>query len=206
MALVYGLHDLETQKEMRIEEIGTSEMLDRLAMWNAEVNRVFNAIMNTFTRCDPRWNINPITRVELPQASRAQFVDEHGVAKPQIGQGYIDQGFPLFRYELSMSISYEALAKITVAEYSRELDRIMRGDMTTSMFLFWFSVFYSTNWTFSSTEDALPDIAVKAFANNDTETYIVRGEKHPTDRDPLHWSGGGNLGQRRSVPDDQGNV
>lgn len=179
MALVYGLHDLETQKEMRIEQVGTMEMTERLAVWTAEVNRVFNAIMGTFARRNPAWNINPITRIQLPSVARAQFVDEYGVAKPRIEKGYFEQGLPLFRYEDAVGFSYEGLQRATVAEYSRELARIERADMTAAMHLFWFSVFYPTNWTHASTEDNVPNVPVKAAANSDEDRYIVRGEDDP---------------------------
>lgn len=180
MTLVYGLHDLETQKEQRIEQIGTVEMSDRIMRWQEEVNRVFNAIMGTFAVRNPQWNVNPITRILTPSAAKAQFVDEFGVAKPRIEKGYFEQGLPLFRYEDSVAFSYEALMKATVAEYSRELMRIERADMAAAMHLFWFAVYYATNWTHVSTEDAIPDVPVKAAANNDGDLYVIRGQNAPT--------------------------
>ena len=179
MALVYGLHDLETQASEKIQSIGMTELRERLDMWNGEVSRVYNAIFGMFTRRDPQWNVNPQTRVRLANRAKAQFVDENGVAKPQYQKGYVDQGFPLWRYELAMGFTFEAMQKATVQEYSDELMRIMNGDMAASMDLFWFTVFYGTNWTYASTEDEFPDISVKAFANSDTETYIVRGQNDP---------------------------
>jgi hypothetical protein len=181
------MHDLEAQAAMRIEQIGTREMLERVTQWNEEVNRVYNALISTFATRNPAWNTMPITRVLQPAAAYGQFVDEHGVAKPERETGYIDQGFPLFRYELAMQVSYEALQKITVEEYSRQLNRIERGDMTTTMRLFWFTIFYATNWTFVSTEDEFPDIAVKTFANSDAELYVVRGEDDP--QTATHYTG-----------------
>src|SRR5262245_42620496 len=71
--LVYGFHDLETQKNRRIQEIGITEVRDRLDMYMAEVNRVFDAIMGTFTVRKEDWNVNPITRITSAVASRAQF-------------------------------------------------------------------------------------------------------------------------------------
>lgn len=179
MALVYGLHDLETRKEMLIQDIGITDMNDRIAMWNDEVNRVFNAIIGTFTQRNEKWNTTPITRIQSPSVARAQFVDEYGVAKPRVEKGYFEQGLPLMRYEDAMGFSYERFLKVTVEEYSRELARIERADMTAAMFMFWFAIFYSTNWMFVSTEDNLPNIPVKAGANNDTDRYIVRGEASP---------------------------
>lgn len=179
MALVYGFHDLETQKAMRIEQLGTVETNDRLVQWQAEVNRVFNAIMGTFTVRNEQWNVNPITRIQLPSVAKAQFVDEFGVAKPQVETGYFEQGLPLHRYELAHGFSYEALQKVTVEQLSRELARIERGDMNAAMFLFWFAVFYNVAWTHASTEEAIPDIPVKPAANSDTDRYIVRGEDDP---------------------------
>lgn len=180
MALVYGMHDLETRKEMLITEIGISEMNDRLMMWQDEVNRVFDAIMGTFTQRKAEWNTTPIMRIHTPSVARAQFVDEYGVAKPRIEKGYFEQGLPLFRYEDAVSFSYEALQKTTVEQYSRELARIERADMGASLHLFWFAVFYNTNWTHVSTEENLPNIPVKAGANNDGDLYIIRGESAPT--------------------------
>lgn len=183
MPLVYGLHDLETQKEMRVEQIGITEMSDRLMDWNDEVNRVFNAIMGTFARRDARWNTTPITRIHAPSASKAQFVDEYGVAKPRIEKGYFEQGLPLFRYEDAVGFSYEAMQRVTVEQYSRELARIDRSDMAAAMHLFWFAIFYDTAWTHASTEDNIPDVPVKPAANGDTETYIVRGAASPQTAD-----------------------
>jgi hypothetical protein len=180
MALVYGMHDLETRKEMLIQDIGITEMNDRLMMWNDEVNRVFDAIMGTFTQRKAEWNTTPITRIQSPSVARAQFVDEYGVAKPRIEKGYFEQGLPLHRYEDAVAFSYEALRKTTVEQYSRELARIDRADMGAAMFLFWFAIFYNTNWTHTSTEDALPNIPVKAGANNDGDLYVIRGEAAPT--------------------------
>lgn len=179
MALVYGLHDLASLKSQRIQQIGTTEMSDRLMMWQAEVNRVFNAVMGTFTVRNEDWNTNPITRIKQPAVARAQFVDEYDVAKPRARTGYFEQGLPLFRYEDAVGFSYEALQKVTVQEYSDELMRIEQADMNAAMFLFWFAVFYSTNWTHASTEDNIPDVPVKAGANNDGDLYIVRGEDAP---------------------------
>lgn len=179
MALVYGLHDLESLKERRVQEIGIQEMNTRLQMWQAEVNRVFNAVMGTFTARNETWNTMPIMRIQLPSVARAQFVDEYGVAKPRQETGYFEQGLPLFRYEDALGFSYEALQKITVEEYSRELMRIERADMSAAMHLFWFAIFYDEAWTFASTEANLPDIPVKPGANSDTDRYIVRGEDDP---------------------------
>ena len=176
MALVYGLHDLEDLKARRVQEIGISEINTRLMMWTAETNRVFNAIMSTFTTRDPMWNTMPITRIQQPSAGYAQFVDEHGVAKPRVETGYFEQGFPLMRYEDAIGLSYEAMQKITVSEYSRQLASIQRSDMRTSMLLFWFAIFYPENWTFISKEENLPDIPVKAGANSDTDLYLLRGD------------------------------
>lgn len=183
MALVYGMHDLETRKEMLVQEIGIIEMTDRLMMWQGEVNRVFNAIMGTFTQRNEQWNTTPIQRIQTPSVARAQFVDEFGVAKPRVEKGYFEQGLPMFRYEDALSFSYEALRKVTVEQYSRELARVERADMTAAMHLFWFAVFYNTNWTHVSTEDTLPNIPVKAGANNDGDLYIIRGEDAPTAAD-----------------------
>lgn len=183
MALVYGMHDLETRKEMLVQDIGMVEMNDRLMMWQDEVNRVFDAIMGTFTQRNAAWNTQPIMRIHSPSVARAQFVDEFGVAKPRIEKGYFEQGLPLFRYEDAVAFSYERLAKLTVDEYSRELARIERADMSAAQFLFWFAIFYNTNWTHVSTEDNLPNIPVKAGANNDGDLYIIRGEAAPTAAD-----------------------
>lgn len=179
MALVYGFTDLESQKAARIQAIGTESVNTRIATWTAEVNRVYDAIMSTFTVRNEAWNTMPITRIQQPSAGYAQFVDEHGVAKPREESGYFEQGLPLMRYEDALGFSYEALQKTTVEEFSRQLSSIQRNDMRTSMLLFWFAIFYNTNWTFVSKEAALPDIPVKAGANNDTDRYIVRGESSP---------------------------
>lgn len=179
MALVYGLHDLESLKARRIQDIGIVEINSRIAMWQAEVNRVFDATMSTFTMRDERWNVQPITRIQMPSAGYAQFVDEHGVAKPREETGYFEQGFPLMRYEDAIGLSYEALQKITVEEFSRQLAALERRDKRTALLLFWFSIFYDENWTFTSTEANLPNIPVKAGANADTDRYIVRGESEP---------------------------
>jgi hypothetical protein len=180
MTLVYGLHDLETRKEMLIQQIGITESNERLDMWMSEANRAFNTVIGAFTMRDARWNINPITRIHQPSAAKAQFVDEFGVAKPQIEKGYFEQGLPLFRFESAVGFSYEALQKVTVEQYSRELARIDRADMAASLDLFWFAIFYPTNWTHASTEDNIPDVPVKAAANNDGDLYVIRGVATPT--------------------------
>lgn len=179
MPLVYGLHDLEGLKAQRVQQIGIVEMNDRLMTWQAEVNRVYDALMSTFTVRNESWNTTPITRIKSAAVGKAQFGDEFLVAKPQKRTGYFEQGLPLFRYEAAVGFTFEGLQKITVEEYSEELMRIEQVDMNTSMFLFWFSVFYNTNWTHVSTEDNIPDVPVKAGANNDGDLYIVRGEDDP---------------------------
>lgn len=180
MTLVYGLHDLESLKARRIQEIGISEVNTRLLMWQNEVNRLFDATMGTFTVRDERWNMQPITRIQSPSVGYAQFVDEYGVAKPREETGYFEQGLPLMRYEDAIGLSYEALQKITVEEFSRQLAALERRDKRTAMLLFWFAVFYSTNWTFTSKEANLPNIPVKAGANNDGDLYVIRGVAAPT--------------------------
>ncbi len=179
MALVYGLHDLESLKARRIEDIGITEINTRITMWMQEVNRVFNATMDTFTVRDARWNVNPITRIQMPSAGYAQFVDEYAVAKVREESGYFSQGFPLMRYEDAIGLSYEALQKITVEEFSRQLAGVERRDKRTALLLFWFAVFYDSNWTFASKEANLPDVPVKAGANSDDDLYIVRGTNAP---------------------------
>lgn len=179
MALVYGLHDLESLKARRIQEIGITEINTRLMMWQAEVNRVFNAVMGTFTVRNEAWNTMPITRIQQPSVGYAQFVDEHGVAKPREETGYFEQGLPLMRYEDAIGLSYEALQKITVEEFSRQLAALENRDKRTAMLLFWFAVFYPTNWTFASTEGNLPSIPVKAGANSDGDLYVIRGQAAP---------------------------
>ena len=175
--LVYGFHDLENQKAMKITEIGITETFERIAQWQAEIERVYNAIFGQFTMRKEEWNTTPITRYRLPSASRMQFVDERGVAKPTREMGYQEIGLPLMRYEGSIGYTYEALQKVTVEEYSNELARIDRGDMNASIRLFLFAIFYNANWTFTNTEDKGPaSIPVKAFANNDSDQYISRGE------------------------------
>jgi len=173
--LVYGLHDLETIKDERVEQVGISEWNDRITEWNAEHNRVFNAIMGTFTQRDPSWNTTPIMKYYTPAASKMQPVDEHGVAKPMREKGSYQIGLPMWRREASIGLSYEAMKKITIAEMSRQLQMVERADLHTHIELFLFSLFYEENWTFVSTEDNLPDIPVKALANGDAITYTVRG-------------------------------
>lgn len=179
MTLVYGLHDLETVKERRIQEIGIVEMSDRVNEWIAERNRVWNAIMGAFTVRNEKWNTTPISRMKVPSAAKVQFVDEFGVAKPQILKGYQEQGLPLFRYEEAIGFSYEALQRITVQEYSDDLARIEGADQSATEFLFWFAIFYNSNWTFESTEEDFPDVPVKAGANGDTDVYMTRGASEP---------------------------
>src|SRR5262245_48846657 len=99
MTLVFGFNDLETRKEMLIQQIGITETNERVLEWNAEVNRQFNAVMSMFTMRDARWNTMPIYRYKQPSATRAQFVTEHGVARPRIETGYSQIGLPLMRYE-----------------------------------------------------------------------------------------------------------
>lgn len=183
MPLVYGLHTLETNKDQRIEQIGISEMSNLINEWLMERNRVWNSIMGTFAVRNEKWNTTPITRMKVPSAAKVQFMDEFGVAKPTIVKGYQEQGLPLFRYEEAIGFSYEALKRTTVQEYSDELARIEIADITASEFLFWFSVFYDTNWTFSSTEEDFPDVPVKAGANGDTDVYMLRGSSDPTTAD-----------------------
>lgn len=185
--LVFGFHDLESMRDQRIQDIGISETNERIAAWNAEVNRNFNAIFSSFAVRNEAWNTMPIVRYRQPAAAEAQFVDEMGVAKPRIEKGYYEVGLPLMRYEDAMGISYEAQRRATVDEVSRELDRIDRADMTTAIRLWLFAVLYDTNWTFVSTEENLPNIPVKAGANGDADEYIVRGESAPQTAD--HYTG-----------------
>lgn len=185
MALVYGLHDLETLKEERIEEIGISEINDRIIEWNNELNRVYNAIFGQFTQRDERWNVSPISKYNLPAASEMQPVDEHGVAVPARETGSYQIGLPMWRRERSFGFSYEALRKVTVAELSREMASVERADITSSIRLFLFSLFYGAAWTQVSTENALPDIPVLPLADGDTVTYAVRGELTPQTADHI---------------------
>lgn len=182
-ALVYGFQDLEQLKAQRIQEIGIQETSERIALWQAEVNRVFDAIMGTFTVRDERWNLNPIMKYNLPTAVRAQYVDEWGVAKPQIEEGYTQVGLPLWRYELAKAISFEALQKITVEEFSRRLLSVERGDRQEAIRQFLWAIFNNVNYTFASTEDNFPDIPVKAGANNDSELYVLRSNDAPATAD-----------------------
>lgn len=177
--IVYGFQDLASLKTTRIQEIGIQETMMRVQQWNAEINRVFDAIFSTFTVRDERWNINPIMKYHIPSAVRAQYVDEYGVAKPQIEEGYTTVGLPLWRYELANGLSFEALAKITVEEYNRRLLRIERGDRQEAIRQFLWAIFNNANYTFASTEDALPDIPVKAGANGDSEKYVLRSQAAP---------------------------
>lgn len=177
--LVYGFQDLEQLKAQSIQEIGIQETAERIALWNAEVNRVFDAIFGTFTVRNEAWNKMPIMRYKLPSAAAAQYVDEFGVATPTIEEGYTQVGLPLWRYELAKGISYEALQKISVEEYSRRLLSIERGDRQEAIRQFLWAIFNDTNYTFSSTEDNFPDIPVKAGANGDTELYVLRSDADP---------------------------
>ncbi len=175
MPLVYGLHDLESIKEQRIAQIGTVELNDRIREWNAEVNRQYDAIMSVFTQRNERWNTNPIARYRQPASRLAQFITDHDAAKPRIQKGYYEVGLPLWRYEDALGMTYEASKKMTIEEFSVQLQSIDESDMNTSMLLLLFSIFYDTNWTFVSTEEDVPDVPVKAFANGDTVEYIIRG-------------------------------
>lgn len=183
MALAYGFHDLETLKANRIQDIGITETNERVQTWSAEVNRTFDAIFNTFSVRNEMWNKMPIIKYNLPASTMAQFVDEHGVADARVEEGYIQQGLPLMRYEDALGFTYESLAKATVEEYSRQLDRVQRADMTAAIHLFLFACLYDTNWTFKSKEAALPDIDVKAAANGDTDEYTLRGSGAPSTAD-----------------------
>lgn len=177
--LVYGLHDLEALKDERVEQIGISEMNDRIDEWNAELNRQFNALFNLFTVRNPEWNTMPIAKHYTPGAARMQPVDEHGVAKPTREKGSFQVGLPMWRREFALGFSYEAMRKVTIAELSRQLATVERADIGTHIDLLLFSLFYPTNWDFVSTEENFPDIPVKALANDDTITYTVRGEDEP---------------------------
>lgn len=178
--LVYGFDDLESLKNRRIQEIGIQETMERITLWQAEINRVFDAIFSTFTIRNEAWNINPIMRYQLPSAARAQYVDEFGVAKPQKEEGYTQVGLPLWRYELGDGISFEALQKITVEEFNRKLLKVERGDRKEGIRQFLWAIFNNANYTFASTEENLPDVPVKGGANNDTEEYILRSDGEPT--------------------------
>jgi hypothetical protein len=181
--LVYGLHDLETLKDERVETIGISEWDDRITEWNAEVNRNFNTIMSLVTTRDEKWNAMPIAKHYTPSVARMQPVDEHGVAKPHRETGSFQVGLPMWRREQAIGFSYEALKKVTIGEYSRQLAMVDRADMDTHIDLLLFSLFYDTNWDFISTEENFPDVPVKALANGDTITYTVRGESAPQTAD-----------------------
>lgn len=195
MPLAYGFHDLEHLAEERVQEIGISETNERITLWNAEVNRVFDAIFGVFTTRNEEWNTKPIIKYYQPSTSRAQFVDEHGVAQPRIEKGSYQIGLPLLRYEDAFAQSYEAMKKMKLGELSRELDRIERADMSASIFLFLFACFYDENWTFVSTEANLPNIPVKALANGDADEYIIRGTDAPATAS--HY-----LGQADAIDDD----
>lgn len=179
MALVYGFTDLETQATMRIAQLGVTETNERIAEWNRATNEAFNALMGAFTTRNEVWNTSPITRYQLPSHGLAQFVDEFAVAKPRIEKGYTEIGLPLMRYEDAIGMSYEAQKRATVAELSRQLERVGRTDMATSMHMLLFAAFYNSNWTQISAEENLPNIPVKALANNDADTYFVRGLDTP---------------------------
>lgn len=185
MALVYGLHDLESLKEERIEEIGIVEINDRIDEWNRELNRTYDAIFGQFTQRNPRWNTNPISKYNLPSARKMQPVDEHGVAKPAKETGSYQIGLPMFRREAAFGFSYEALRKVTVEELSREMESVERADIQSSIELFLFALFYGAAWTQVSTEDNIPDIPVLPLADGDTVTYAVRGEKTPQTADHI---------------------
>lgn len=185
MALVYGLHDLESIKDERIEEIGISEINDRIGEWNAELNRVDAAIFGQFTQSDEKWNTMPISKYNLPAASKMQPVDEHGVAKPTRETGSYQIGLPMWRREAAFGFSYEALRRVTVEELSRQLDMVQRSDIQSSIQLFLFSLFYGAAWTQVSTEDNVPDIPVLPLADGDTVTYAVRGETDPQTADHI---------------------
>jgi len=180
-ALVYGFQDLESLKNTRVQEIGITETMERIGQWNGEVNRVFDAIFSTFTVRDERWNINPIMKYHIPTAVRPQYVDEYGVAKPQLEESSQQVGLPLWRYELAHGTSFEALAKITVEEFSRKLMRIERGDRKEAIRQFLWALFNNSNYTFSSVEDSLPDIPVKCLANTDGQLYILRSDAAPAE-------------------------
>lgn len=182
--LVYGLHDLENIKDERVQQIGIQERFDRIVEWNAELNRVFDAIFGTFTVRNESWNTMPILKHYTPGTARMQPVDEHGVAKPQREKGSHQIGLPMWRREFALGLSYEAMQRITIAEWSRQLATVERADINTHIDLFLFSLFYNTNWTFTSTEDSVPDIPVKALANNETDVkWTVRGETAPQTAD-----------------------
>jgi hypothetical protein len=183
MALVYGLHDLETLKDERVEEIGINELNDRINEWNMELNRTFDAIMGQFTQRNPAWNSSPINKYYLPASGMMQPVDEHGIAQPQRETGSYNVGLPIWRREAAMEISYEAQRRITIEEFSRQLENIQRSDITAQIQLFLFALFYDTAWTFVSTEENLPDVPVSNLANGDTVTYAVRGETTPQTAD-----------------------
>lgn len=178
--LVYGFTDLEQLKGQRIQDIGIQETLERVGMWQAEVNRVFDAIMGTFTVRNEEWNINPIMKYQLPTAVRAQYGDENMVAKPGIEEGSTQVGLPLWRYELAHGLSFEAMMKIKVGEFSRKLLRIERGDRQEGIRQFKWAIFNNVSYTFVSTEENLPDIPVKAGANGDSEKYVLRSDEAPT--------------------------
>jgi len=180
-SLVYGFQDLESLKTTRVQEVGIQETFERIQQWNTEVNRVYDAIFGTFTVRDERWNINPIMKYQLPSAVRAQYVDEFGVAKPGLEEGSTQVGLPLWRYELAFGSSFEALAKMTVEEYSRKLARIERGDRKEGIKQFLWALFNNSNYTFASTEEALPDIPVKCLANTDGEKYVLRSDADPAE-------------------------
>lgn len=175
MTLVYGLHDLESIKEQRLEQVGTVELNDRIMESTVEHNRIYDAIFSAFTQRNERWNTTPITKYNIPSARMAKFVTEHGVAPPMIDKGSYQVGLPLMRYEDALGLTFESRRRITIEEFSRQLDSIQRGDIATSIHLFLFAVFYDTNWTFVSTEENVPDIPVKAGANGDDVVYMSRG-------------------------------
>ena len=174
--LTFGFHDLEHLANERIQQVGIQETNMRIMEWIAEQNRQFNTLFNQFTTRNERWNQNPITRVQTPGVGRMQFVDEHGVAKTRVEKGYYELGLPLWRYEDAVGISYEAMRRITVGEFNRQLASLETRDVLTAIDLFLFTIFYDAQWTFTSTEENVPDITVRPFANGDTVEYVVKGD------------------------------
>lgn len=165
---LYGFLNLESEFDLRVDEVGIEAVQNAIDASVAEHNRQVQALLSMFVQ---RTDVAQI-RYETPVAGRLQPLDQDGRALPIQAAGHYDLAFPLQMAGSAWGANWVTQRKMTVANANRITATMLEADMRWIRDHILNVLLADSSYTWLDPQ--FGTLTIKPLANGDTDTYLIQ--------------------------------